>query len=151
MLSQKSSRAQMCKNHIKSQFFSKELLCTGKKERSGNPREFFKRVVKSGGRLHLVPFHMVPLRRTVGVCQSKGWHVEPDKYIESNQKFTTFNLLLFFVLFFVFSQTFSSFHCRQKHSGWYEVSGEFVVVLCPFPFQLSCDSLPESGVKNTMR
>ena len=50
-----------------------------------------------------------------------------------------------------FSQTFSSFHCRQKHSGWYEVSGEFVVVLCPFPFQLSCDSLPESGVKNTMR
>ena len=25
------------------------------------------------------------------------------------------------------------------------------MVLCPFPFQLSCDSLPESGVKNTMR
>ena len=126
MLSQKSSRAQMCKNHIKIQFFSKELcVCTllfqneGKKERSGNPREFFKRVVKSGGRLHLVPFHMVPLRRTVGVCQSKGWHVEPDKYIESNRKFTTFNLLLFFVLYDMtfFSQTFSSFHCRQKHSG----------------------------------
>ena len=99
----------MCKNHIKSQFFSKELLCTGKKERSGNPREFFKRVVKSGGRLHLVPFHMVPLRRTVGVCQSKGWHVEPDKYIESNRKFTTFNLLLFFVLFIRYDVFLSNF------------------------------------------